>query len=145
MQGRHQRQPQGPLGQAAQPVTAKDGAFEQFGPPLGIVGVQAAQLGNVGVPTIHETADLTAAKGSQHRLGKARQPPRLLLVGIGTAGDQHPAAGERLAKVLDRLLDLLTAAVGLGHLVQAIEQEQSALLEQFSRQGFFVIGQGRAL
>jgi len=145
VQAGHQREQQGALGQSLQPVAAKDGPLQKFRPPPGIVGVQAAQQGYVSVPAVHKAAHLSLAEGGQHRLGKARQAPVLLLVGVGAAGDQHPATGKGGGEILDRLLDLLPPAAGLRHLVQPVEQEQATPLLQLPAQVGGVPAQGGGL
>ena len=137
----HEGEQQRALGQGIEPVGGKDGALEQLGAALGVVGIPVAGAGHVGVPAVHERGDLRAIEGFQHRLGEARQPPLLLLVGVGAAGDQDVTALEGVGEIGHDLLDLRAPLVGFGHLVQPVEDHQAAVGQEVLAQQRGVVGQ----
>ena len=83
-----------------------DGLIEPHGATLGFLGGEAARLPHIGIPALHETANLRLLEGGEHGFAKAIQLPVLLLIGIGAAGHQHAHPIEGRRKLLDGRLDL---------------------------------------
>ena len=83
------------------------------------------------IPSIDETLDLPRREWQQRGLGKLVQFPVLAGIGIGSAGGEETALVEGVGEIPHRLLDLFAPRLGVGHLVQAIQQDQAAAFQQF--------------
>src|SRR6185312_13243421 len=133
VQAGSQCQQQRALGQTVQSVTIEDRLIQQLSPARSIFSLEPAQSRHLGVPAIDEKPDLLVAERRQHRLGEARQPPVLVAIGVGTAGEQHPALAEALNEAFDGLLDLVPPGLRLRHPVQTSSNSRPPLARRLLR------------
>ncbi len=142
MQVGHQGQKQGAGGQFGQVGAAfrVHGCLEQSSAGGCYLGAELFLRSHSLVPLVNETLYLSRAERGQRVGLEIFQPAQGVLVSVGAAGDEKPALLGCAGKVLDGLAHPIAETVGLGHLVQAIEEQQAAFFQQGSAQGRKKVG-----